>query len=132
MFCHIYKKIKHFLLSTEGPPITSLIHVFTPFFGRIHVFTHVEVPFSRSRTSCCSLLDLIVRWARYAMTAGYCPMQLGVWGRCKPPSRSRADRALVGIELRKSSILRYKIQPKNTTSWFSFLVQNEFLKKSSI
>ena len=25
--------------------------------------------------------------------------------------------------------LRYKIQPKNSSSWFSFLVQNEFKRK---
>ena len=43
-----------------GPPIAPLIHVFTPYFGRIHVVTLVEVLFSRARTSCCSLLDLIV------------------------------------------------------------------------
>ena len=45
----------------SGAPIAPLIHVFTPFFGRIHVVTHVEVVFSRARTSCCSLLDLMVR-----------------------------------------------------------------------
>ena len=33
------------------------------------------------------------------------------------------------LELRKSGILRYKIQPKNSTLWFSVLVQNEFKRK---
>ena len=68
------KSVENFEPSSEywGPPIALLIHVFTPFFGRIHVVTHVEVPFSRAHISCCSLLDLIVRWARYAMTTGHC------------------------------------------------------------
>ena len=37
-------------LGLEGP-IAPFIHVFTPFFGRIHVVTLVEVLFLRARTS---------------------------------------------------------------------------------
>ena len=56
-------------------------------------------------------------------------MQLGVWGAVSPPQQVHG-RALVGVELRKSGILRYKIQPKKSTSWFSFLLQNEFKRKN--
>ena len=104
---------------TGAPLIAPLIQVFTPFFGRIHVVTHVEVPFSRAHTSCCSLLDLIVRWARYEMTAGHCLMQLGVWGQwcCKPlagPGQSSGGG-------RAPQIWHLKVQ--NTTQKLNFVVQ---------
>ena len=62
-------------------------------------------------------------------------LSLSSWGAAKPPpSRSRAEVWWVSrwqspLELRKSGILRYKIQPKNSTLWFSFLVQSEFKRK---
>ena len=53
----------------------------------------------------------------------------GGLGDAKSPPAGQG-RGLVGVqELRKSGILRYKIQPKNSTFWFSFLVQNEFKRK---
>ena len=48
-----------------------------------------------------------------------------------PPPQQVQGRGLVGsrgqgpLQLRKSGILKYKIQPKNSTLWFSFLVQKE-------
>ena len=58
----------------------------------------------------------------------------GLGGAKPPPNRPRAEvwwvsRGQNPLELRKSGILRYKIQPKNSTLWFSFLVQNEFKRK---
>ena len=61
-------------------------------------------------------------------------MQLGVWG-CYTSPQQVQGRGLVGVqgqgplELWKSGILRYKIQPKNSTLWFGFLVQNVFKRK---
>ena len=46
-----------------------------------------------------------------------------------PGQRSGGVQGKKPLELRKSGILRYKIQPKNTILWFSFLVQNEFKRK---
>ena len=113
-----------------GAPIAPLIHVFMPFSGRIHMVTLVEVLFSHACTSCCSLLDLIVICSdrRFFLYAA------GSLGGAKPPlSRSRTEVwwASKGspLELRKSGILRYKIQPKNSTLWFCFLVQIEFKRK---
>ena len=40
----------------------------------------------------CDLLCRIVPKAQYAMTEGLCSIQPGVWGCCKPHSRSRAER----------------------------------------
>ena len=52
------------------------------------------------------------------------------WGSGGPVSHPAGpEQSPGGVELRKSGILRYKIQPKNSTSWFSFLVQNEFKRK---
>ena len=52
--------VSYIEIDDMGPPIAPLIHVFRPFFGRIHVVTLVKVLFSRAHTSCCSSLDLIV------------------------------------------------------------------------
>ena len=40
----------------------------------------------------CDLLCPIVPKVQYAVTEGHCSIQLEVWGCCKPPSRSRAER----------------------------------------
>ena len=48
------------------------------------------------------------------------PGQISGWG----------SRAQSPVKLQKSGILRYKIQPKNSTSWFSFLAQNEVKRKN--
>ena len=67
-------------------------------------------------------------WARYAMTQVIALCSWGSGGVVSP--QQVQGTALVVVELRKSGILRYKIQPKNSTSWFSFLVQNEFKRKN--
>ena len=115
----------------EPPPPAPLIHVFTPFLA--------EFTWSRLLRSPCQVhaLPAVLCWTLsclYAMTASHFLMQLGGWGCCKPPSRSRAElwwvfRGKSSLELQKSGIFRYKIQPKNSTSWFSFFLQNEFKGK---
>ena len=63
------------------------------------------------------------------------PYSAGGLGVLNLPPKQVQGRGLVVVqgesplELRKSGILRYKIQPKNSTLWFSFLVQNEFKRK---
>ena len=104
------------------PPIAPLTHVFTPFFGRIQVVTHVEVVFSPARTSCCSLLDLIVRRHDMQYDRRFFPYAAGGSGAKLSPNRSRAEvwwgsRWQSPLKLQKSGILRYKIQPKNSTLW---------------
>ena len=61
-------------------------------------------------------------------------MQLGAWGALNlppagPGQKSGGVQGQDPLEIRKSGILRYKIQTKNSTLWFSFLVQNEFKRK---
>ena len=70
----------------------------------------VEVPFLRACTSCCYLVDLIVP------TASHLLVQLGGGGAASSPAgpgqSSGGVQGALPLELQKSGISRYKIQPK--------------------
>ena len=127
IFSNLFYRCTYFA-PPPPPPIAPLIHVFTPFFGRIHVVTLVEVLFSRAHTSCCS-------YGTICNDSRFFPYAAWVLGGTKPPpNRSIAEvwwgsRWQGPLELQKSGILRYKIHTKNSTLGFSFLVQNELKRK---
>ena len=105
----VVKNILGAVMPPMGAPIAPLIHLFTPFFGRIHVVMLVEVPFSRACTSCCFLLDLIVP------TASHFLVQLRGGAASSPAGPGQSSGGVQGalpLELQKSGISRYKIQPK--------------------
>ena len=137
--------------------MAKLSHVLSPevkcpppphstFDSRIHAVFLAEFTWSRLLRSCFhvhALPDVLCWTLSYRMHDMQWPQILslsswesggGGWGTKPLPSRSRAavcwvSRGQNPLELRKSGILRYKIQLKNSTVWFSFLVQNEFKRK---
>ena len=114
--------------SSMGPPYSTFDSRIHAAFSRIHVVTHVEVPFSRARIYCCFLLDLILRWERYAVTASHCLMQLGSGGAVSHPAGS--EQSPGGGRAPQIWHLEVQNTAQKLNSWFSFLVQNEFKRKN--
>ena len=112
-----------------GSPIAPLIHVLTPFFLAEFTWSRTLSPLF----TCTHFLLFFVGPHRAMGTIcndrRSLPYAAGGLGALLATQQVQS-RALVGVELRKSGILRYKIQPKNSTSWFSFFVQNEFKRKN--